>query len=194
MNDNKYPNYVLNFNDTTFRKIQNKYSKIKKLTSISIIIIVIISMILSKLSIFKISWLTGIALICFAMGIFLSEKSEEIITPAQFQFFNDYLILIKFNNYYGKNKIRREYFKIQYKDITGCKFLVNTSSKRIYMYGKNVHIVFYNLNKDGSLPEKATYDKIKSKNLIYFTTYQNNNIDFVKEIEKHSPLKLEITK
>ena len=95
------------------------------------------------------------------------------------------------NKYYSKKLSRREYFKIEYKDVSKCKFLANSPSKRIHIYG-NVHAVWYNLNEDGSLPQQPTYDRIVNGTLIYFTTFQNENINFVREIEEHSPLKVEI--
>lgn len=123
--------------------------------------------------------------------MFFSGKSEEISIPAELQFYNDYLILFISNKYYSKKLSRREYFKIEYKDVSKCKFLANSPSKRIHIYG-NVHAVWYNLNEDGSLPQQPTYDRTVNGTLIYFTTFQNENINFVREIEEHSPLKVEI--
>ncbi len=191
MNNNEQPNYVLKFNDSVKKKIENKNSKIKKAIAIIIAIIVIGSIILGENLFLELSWTARVLLICLAIGMFFSGKSEEISIPAELQFYNDYLILFISNKYYSKKLSRREYFKIEYKDVSKCKFLANSPSKRIHIYG-NVHAVWYNLNEDGSLPQQPTYDRIVNGTLIYFTTFQNENINFVREIEEHSPLKVEI--
>lgn len=191
MNNNEQPNYVLKFNDSVLKKVEDKNSKIKKAVAIIIAIIVIGSIILGENLFLELSWTTRVLLICLAMGVFFSGKSEEVSIPAELQFYNDYLILFRPNKYYSKKVIRQEYFKIDYKDVSRCKFLVNSSSKRIHIYG-NVHAVWYNLNEDGSLPQQPTYDRMVNETLIYFTTFQNENINFVQEIEGHSPLKVEI--
>ena len=191
MNNNEQPNYVLKFNDSVLKRIEDKNSKIKKAVVVIIAIIVIGSIILGENLFLELSWTVRILLICLAIGLLFSSKSEEIAIPVELQFYNDYLILFRPNKYYSKKVSRQEFFKIDYKDITKCKFLVNSPSKRIHIYG-NVHAVWYNLNKDGSLPQQPTYDKNVNETLIYFTTFQNTNIDFVKEIEDHSPIKVEI--
>ena len=48
MNNNEQPNYVLKFNDSVKKKIENKNSKIKKAIAIIIAIIVIGSIIFKK--------------------------------------------------------------------------------------------------------------------------------------------------
>lgn len=191
MNNNEQPNYVLKFNDSVIKKIEDKNSKIKKAVAIIIAIIVIGSIIFGENLFLELSWTTRVLFVCLAIGVFFSGKSEEVAIPAELQFYNDYLILFRPNKYYSKKVSRQEYFKIEYKDVTRCKFLTNSSSKRIHIYG-NVHAVWYNLNEDGSLPQQPTYDRMVDETLIYFTTFQNQNINFVQEIEGHSPIKVEI--
>lgn len=191
MNNNEQPNYVLKFNDSVTKKIEDTNSKIKKAVGIIIAIIVIGSIIFGENLFLEISWTSRVLFICLAIGVFFSGKSEEISIPAELQFYNDYLILFRPNKYYNKKVSRQEYFKIEYKDVTRCKFSANSSSKSIYIYG-NVHAVWYNLNEDGSLPQQPTYDRIVNETLFYFTTFQNKDINFVQEIEDHSPIKVEI--
>lgn len=48
------------------------------------------------------------------------------------------------------------------------------------------------ITKDGSLPEKPTYHRTTDGGICYFYTTEEPEIDFVSEIEKHSPIKVQI--
>lgn len=80
---------------------------------------------------------------------------------------------------------------MKYSDITKVKYLPNTSNKRFQIYG-NGHSLHYDVKKDGSLSIQPSRDKMFEEGMIYFSTNLNQNIDFIKEIEEHSPLKVEI--
>ncbi len=106
----------------------------------------------------------------------------------EIRFYDDYLILYREKKHYGSGIQRKMYDKFYYKDIHKCQY--RTETKRINIYGK-VEGKWYDYNKDGSLPTQPTYHKT-TDSLDYFYTIFAQDIDFVKEIEEHSPIKVEI--
>ena len=125
--------------------------------------------------------------IAIALGVLFTGKKEDVPSPAELRFYDDYLLLFIERKYYSERNIKQEYLKMKYSDITKVKYLPNTSNKRFQIYG-NGHSLQYDVKKDGSIAKQPSRDKI----LIYFSINLNQNIDFIEEIEKHSPLKVEI--
>ena len=191
MNNNQQPNYVLKFNETDSRKVKDRNYYIKKTVVIIIAIIVIFSIIFGENLFLELSWTARILLIAIALGILFTGKKEDVPSPAELRFYDDYLLLFLERKYYSERSIKQEYLKMKYSDITKVKYLPNTSNKRFQIYG-NGHSLHYDLKKDGHISKKASRDKMFEKGKIYFSTNLNQNIDFIKEIEEHSPLKVEI--
>lgn len=191
MNNNQQPNYVLKFNETDSRKVKDRNYYIKKAVVIIIAIIVIFSIIFGENLFLELSWTAIILLIAIALGILFTGKKEDVPSPAELRFYDDYLLLFLERKYYSERSIKQEYLKMKYSDITKVKYLPNTSNKRFQIYG-NGHSLHYDLKKDGNISKKASRDKMFEKGMIYFSTNLNQNIDFIKEIEEHSPLKVEI--
>lgn len=191
MNNNQQPNYVLKFNETDSRKVKDRNYYIKKTVVIIIAIIVIFSIIFGENLFLELSWTARILLIAIALGILFTGKKEDVQSPAELRFYDDYLLLFLERKYYSERSIKQEYLKMKYSDITKVKYLPNTSNKRFQIYG-NGHSLHYDLKKDGNISKKASRDKMFEKGMIYFSTNLNQNIDFIKEIEEHSPLKVEI--
>ena len=191
MNNNQQPNYVLKFNETDSRKVKDRNYYIKKAVVIIIAIIVIFSIIFGENLFLELSWTARILLIAIALGILFTGKKEDVPSPAELRFYDDYLLLFLERKYYSERSIKQEYLKMKYSDITKVKYLPNKSNKRFQIYG-NGHSLHYDLKKDGNISKKASRDKMFEKGMIYFSTNLNQNIDFIKEIEEHSPLKVEI--
>lgn len=191
MNNNQQPNYVLKFNETDSRKVKDRNYYIKKAVVIIIAIIVIFSIIFGENLFLELSWTARILLIAIALGILFTGKKEDVPSPAELRFYDDYLLLFLERKYYSEKSIKQEYLKMKYSDITKVKYLPNTSNKRFQIYG-NGHSLHYDVKKDGSLSIQPSRDKMFEKGMIYFSTNLNQNIDFIKEIEEHSPLKVEI--
>ena len=191
MNNNQQPNYVLKFNETDSRKVKDRNYYIKKTVVIISAIIVIFSIIFGENLFLELSWTARILLIAIALGILFTGKKEDVPSPAELRFYDDYLLLFLERKYYSERSIKQEYLKMKYSDITKVKYLPNTSNKRFQIYG-NGHSLHYDLKKDGNISKKASRDKMFEKGMIYFSTNLNQNIDFIKEIEEHSPLKVEI--
>lgn len=191
MNDNEQPNYVLKFNETDSKKVKDSNYFIKKTVVIIIAAIVILSIIFGDNLFLELSWTARILLISLALGVLFTGKKEDVASPAELRFYNDYLVLFLHRKYYSERCIRQEHLEMKYSDISKVKYLPNTSNKRFQIYG-NGRSVWYNLKADGSIPAQPTEDRTYEKGMIYFSTNLNQNIDFIKEIQEHSPLKVEI--
>lgn len=191
MNKNESPNYILKFNETDRKKIKDSNYFIKKAVVVIIGIIVITSIIFGDNLFLELSWTARILLIAIAVGVLFTGKTEDSPSPAELRFYNDYLVLFLHKKYYSERNIRQEYLEMKYSDITKVKYLPNTSDKRFQIYG-NGHSLCYKIKKDGNLSKQPSIDKLFQEGMIYFSTNLNQNIDFIKEIEEHSPLKVEI--
>ena len=191
MNNNEHPNYVLKFNETDSKKVKDSTYFIKRAVIIIIAVIVISSIIFGDNLFLELSWTARILLISLALGMLFTSKTEDLPSPAELRFYDDYLVLFFHRKYYSEKCIRQEHLEMKYIDITKVKYFPNTSNKRFQIYG-NGHSIWYDIKADGSIPTQPTEDRTYEKGMIYFSTNLNQNIDFIKEIEEHSPLKVEI--
>lgn len=130
-------------------------------------------------------WLIGLSLAV----LLYSPKKEYKPSEMELQLYDDKLILYRPQRYYDESTTRREFCEMKYSDITECLF--KTRSGRIHIYGDGV-TTWYNMKKDGTFPEKPSKVKRYKKGLVFFSTKCATDIDFVKEIEGHSPLRVSI--
>lgn len=122
-------------------------------------------------------------------ALLYSPKKEYQPSEIELQFYDDKLILYRPQCYYDESTTRREICELRYCDITECLF--KARSCRIHIYGDGV-ITWYNMKKDGTFPEKPSKVKHFKKGLLFFSTRCAADIDFVKEIEAHSPLRVNV--
>ncbi len=136
----------------------------------------------------ELSWSTRVLLLAMAIGVSFVGGNKIVPSPFEIQFYDDYLIVYREKHYYSKELSRKEYFKFFYEDIKECKYRKN--SQKINIIGMS-EIKWYNYNKDGSVPEKPTIHK-KSEGICWFYTSEAPEVEFVSEIEQHSPVKVTI--
>ena len=70
------------------------------------------------------------------------------------------------------------------------KCVYRAKYERIDMYGME-EVTWYDYNKDGTVPERPTYHR-SVDSLCFFYTMFDKDIDYVAEIEQHSPIKVTI--
>lgn len=129
-------------------------------------------------------------LIGLSLAILLySPKKEYKPSEMELQFYDDKLILYRPRRYYDESTTRKEFCEMKYSDITECVF--KTRSCRIHIYGDGV-TTWYNMKKDGNFPEQPSKANRYKKGLVYFSTRCATDVDLVKEIEAHSPLRVSI--
>lgn len=184
------PNYVLKANEGVLVPDETKSTirKLKKAVWIIVGIIILGSLIFQDNLFGELSWTTIFLLIALILNFSLKKTNKMIPQPFEIQFYDDYLIVYREKNYYSPKLSRKEYFKIYYKDVKEYKYRAN--SKKINIIGF-CEINWYDYNKDGSLPDKPTIHK-KTEGICWFYTSESPEVDFVSEIERHSPLKVTI--
>lgn len=184
------PNYVIKTNEAVLMSIETDKSKnVIKICTWIIIGIVLIGSFLLDINIFsELSFGAKIFLIIIVLGlIFYDGKKEYTPSPMELYFFDDYLMMYLPKRYYSKRVSRKQIEIMKYSEISKCVLKANSNRIQIYGDGK---AIWYNYNKDGSLPEKPTKEKQFTEGMIYFNIQFATDIDFIKEIETHSPLKV----
>lgn len=183
-------NYVIKTNEAVLMPTEDCKWKIILRNCIWIIIsIILVSSLIFQINIFdELSWSAKILLIALTIGFgFYNGKKEYTPSPMELRFYDGYLELYLPRRYYSNRVTREELSTLYYSDVAKCVYKVN--SKRIQIYGDG-KAVWYNYKKDGSLPDKPTEERNVTNGMIYFNIQFATDIDFKKEIEEHSPLKV----
>lgn len=97
------------------------------------------------------------------------------------------LIVYREKRYYNRKVTRQEYNKFFYSDTSKIEY--RTANNRINIKG-TVESIWYDYNKDGTLPEEPTYHRTVTEGLVYFYTTESPEVDFVSEIEEHTPIRI----
>lgn len=189
MENNENPNYALKFNETVRKTVKDTNYKIKMVVIIIVGIIILGSIIFQDNLFSELSWTARILLISLALGVMFTGKTEKIKSPIEIKFYNDYLIVYREKRYYSDRLSRKEYNKFLYTDITKCDY--NNNTKRFDIIGK-VEAIWYDYNKDGTIPNNPTYNRIVDGGICYFYTDLEQELDIVKEFEEHSQIKVTI--
>lgn len=185
------PNYVLRANEGILFPDETKSMLrfFKKAVWIIIGFIILGSLFFQDNLFSELSWSARVLLIAMAIGLSFKSTDKRVASPFEIWFYDDYFIVYREKRYYDKKVTRKEYNKFFYKDIH--KFQYRTGVKRINIIG-DVEAIWYNYNKNGSLPEKPTYHRKVNGGICYFYTTHSPEVDFISEIERHSPMKVEI--
>ncbi|GFP74239.1 hypothetical protein [Clostridium fungisolvens] len=185
------PNYVLKTNEALLvpKDESGSHAFIRRTVLIIVSILLIFSFVFHGNLFSPISWGVRLLLIFVGIKAYLWTNNERVPSPIQLQFYDDYIIVYREKHYYNKNHIRKEIFKFYYKDIETCKF--RTATERINIIGV-VEGIFYDYNKDGSLPNEPTYHRTTDGGICFFYTSAAPEVDFVAEIENHSSIKVVI--
>lgn len=184
------PNYVLKFNEGVLMPVEGKpaWSWLSKVTAVLAGIIVIGSIIFRENLFMELNWSARILLLVLIAQTFLfRQKTSRQPSPIEIRFYEDYLVVYREKRYYDRKISRKEYNKFYYKDISKCQY--RTGIKSITIYGA-IEGIWYEYNKDGTLPEEPTYHRTTQEGMCYFYTTFANDIDIVSEIESHSTIKV----
>lgn len=187
MNNNEQPKYVLKFNETVRKTVKDINYRIKMAVIIIIAGIKLGSIIFQKNLFKELNPTARITLICLVMRVMFTGKTENINSPIEIRFFDDYLIIYREKRFYSEKVSRKEFNKFLYNDITNCEF--DSNRKRFNFIGK-IDATWYDYNKYGGLPQNPTYHRIVDGGICYFYTVLEPELDIIKEIEIHSPIKV----
>lgn len=190
METNKEPNYVLKMNEAVLMPVEESKWKIilKKIINMLIFTLFIFSFVFQENLFSELS--LGSKIIFFSLIIWaISNRTKKIDVPSpiELQFYDEYLVFHQPKRYLTQKVTRKVINKMYYKDITKCVY--KTKWTRVQIYGDG-YSVWFDYNKDGSIPDKPTREKNFTKGMIYFDTRLAKDVNFVREIEEHAPLKV----
>ncbi len=186
------PNYVLRFNEMHLAPKDN-FNLIKWLQFAVIIIwmLAILSAIIFGQGLFNgISKIAIVILLGVSIKIISANKRQRIKRIFELRFYDEYIVAYRPETLVPPKKRRVEYLTMYYKDIEKCHY--RTGAKRISFYG-GADCKYYYYNADGTLPAEPSHHKTSNNGMFYFYVDAEPNIDFVAEIEQHSPIKVIIT-
>lgn len=184
------PNYVLKTNEAVL--IPQNTTALQRMIKIGVLIIVAIIIVGSFVfhdNLFsEMSWTARILLIVLAVGIgFWGGKKVDTPSQMELQFYDDFLVFYLPKRYYSKTITRKQINTLKFSEISKCVYMAR--SCRIQIYGNGTS-VWYNYKKNGELPDNPTENRQFTDGMIYFSTRCATDIDFKKEIEEHSPIKV----
>ena len=162
-------------------------AKMKKAVFIVIAVIIGASLVFNFNILGEMSRPTKLLLIALCL-MFLGEKKEKVPSEFELRFYDEYLVLYRRKRYYDRRVTRKEYNKFYYKDIKTIEY--RTKTKRINLLGV-YEAIWYNYNKDGSLPDNPTHHRT-ADSIAYFYTDFLEHPDIVSIIEQHCPIKVSI--
>lgn len=183
------PNYVLKAKESvvTFTN-KNAVMEAAVIGGIIVVGIVLIVSLLAQLPA-MLSWgMVLLLLLLFGRLVgwsFVGRNSLTTPSPFEIWFYDDHLVIHREKINISKKLSAKTYDKLYYKDIQKCEYKM--ISAQIIFTGR-VESVWYNYNKDGSLPQEPTYHETTDKSSFNLT--EGPDIDFVVEIESHSSLKV----
>lgn len=186
------PNYILKTNEAVLmpKNQSNSLGFIKIGVWIVVAVIVLGSLVFQDNLFAELTWTTRMLLIAVAIGvIFVGSKKENVPSPMELQFYDDYLIIYRPKRYYSKKVTRMEVNKMRYSDIRRCVY--KAQSKRVHIYG-DVTATWYNYDKNGVVSQTPTYNRIVSDTLCYFSTRCATDVDFKQIIEAYSPVQVTV--
>lgn len=134
----------------------------------------------------ELSWLVKLLLILLILKVIFSGGWEFKPFPIEISFFDDGLQVQREEVYYNKKLTRKEIYNFNYSDLE-CTY--HTHSKRMELRGF-VKAELFDYVK-GVAPSSPT-DIKEDTGICYFYTSAAPEVDFVAEIESHSPLKVTI--
>ena len=186
------PKYILKTNEAVLMpKNQSAGIKFLKIGVWVIIGIIILgSLIFQENLFFELPRSTRILLIVVAIGVlFVGSKKENVSSPMELQFYDDYLILYRPKRYYSRKVTRMKVNKLMYTDIKRCVY--KKHSKRLHIYG-NVAATWYDYDSNGVVSQVPTYNRVVEDAFCYFSTSFAKDVDFKQAIENYSPLQVTI--
>lgn len=138
----------------------------------------------------EVNWTARILLTVIALGVtFKGEKTDYCPSPIEIQFYDDYFVIFSPARYYDRWETRQQIQRMNYQHVSRCVYDMRNTCIKIYGKGNST---WYKYKKDGTLPDKPTKVNDFSEGMFYFDTRLATDVDFIKEIETHSPLKITV--
>ncbi len=141
---------------------------------------------------YNLHWLVKILLISVvAIPIFMLNKKEDIPSPVEIRFYDD-LLMFYMPKRYGRRRVCfAEYIVMKYDEISKCEY--KTVTGRLIFSGC-IRIRRYGYTENGTMSNEPGLDGMVKNTKIYFHTGPTEDINFKAEIERHSPIRVDIGK
>lgn len=149
-------------------------------------IILVLSFIFGEFIFFELSWISRILLIGTIITVIFSDKKVFKPMPIELRFFNDRIEVFRQCVYYDRKTRKKQIYIVPYSKVTKCVF--NQSANRLSFEGLFNRYDF-TYDKNGVIPQKPDMPATEWK-LLYFYTNADPRVNFIQEIESHSPIKI----
>lgn len=188
MNNNEQPKYVLKTTEDIPVYKDKKLPQKKKAILVILAILIIGSFLLGDNLFGELSFMPKILLIGLVFGTLFSGKKENAQFPLELHFYDDRIEIHRLEVHYSNGTIKRELHVFKYDDTPVCVY----DKRNRYVTIKGMaHGEWYLYSKDGSLSNKP--ERVSdTQGICYFYASETSNVDIVKEIEEHSPIKVTI--
>lgn len=180
------PKYVIKTHETVSMPTGSKqpFATLRIVVWVIIAVIILGSFVFGDNLFFELSWTTRMILIALAIGIGLwGPTSAPVASPLEIRFYSNYLVVFREKRYYSRKVSRKEYNKFFYSDISKIEY--NYRIKRLDLIGK-IDAMWFNYNKDGSVPQDPTYHRIVDGGICYFYVNGNDADIILKSLEEYT--------
>lgn len=180
------PHYVLKSMEN-MREPKDQRVTTAKNISLTIIAVALLGSLIFKIDVFGLPSSSGRMMLVVLFVIIVFHQTMHFVPyPIELRFYDDRIIIIRDHIYYSKKLTRKEVYVFQYADMERCNF--NKSANRMEFRGLS-YIEWYPYDRAGG-PSQIPSTTKTCKNFFYFYTHADPNVDFVREIEEHSPIKI----
>lgn len=184
------PKYVLKTTERTAKRVK-KYSPFIDFCAFSLWVIILFilffSLVLRINPFAEAPYAIGAIILVAVVLTLIGLRTEYVEYHLEMRFYDDRLALYYPKKYFKGRKTRMEYIEIRYADISKCTY--DEKYSIITIYG-NETMTYCNYNADGSVSTEHGVNK-QVRN-VSFRTDAMKDIDIVREIETHSPIKITI--
>ena len=180
------PKYVIKTHETVSMPTGNNqpFATLRIIVWVIIAVIILGSFVFGDNLFSELSWTARMILIALAIGIsFWGPKSEPVASPLEIRFYSDYLVVFREKRYYSRKVSRKEYNKFFYSDISKIEY--DYRIKRLDFIGK-IDAMWFNYNKDGSVPQNPSYHRIVDGGICYFYVNGNDADTILKCLEEYT--------
>lgn len=180
------PKYVIKTHETVSMPTGNNqpFATLRIVVWVIIAVIILGSFVFGNNLFSELSWTARMILIALAIGIsFWGPKSEPVASPLEIRFYSDYLVVFREKRYYSRKVSRKEYNKFFYSDISKIEY--DYRIKRLDFIGK-IDAMWFNYNKDGSVPQNPSYHRIVDGGICYFYVNGNDADTILKCLEEYT--------
>ena len=181
------PTYILKTSEAISVAVNPQGNKIKKAVAIICIILFLGSFLLGDNLFSELSFMSRILLIGLVIGCLFGGKKEDRRFPLEIHFYDDMIEVHRMEVHYSNGQVKRELHRFFLASAPQVKY--DYRNKYVIIMGL-AHGEWYLYSKNGQLNNVP--ERVKDTQGICYFYVGDNNIDIVKEIEEHSPLKVNV--